>query len=65
MDVLKDEGVAYAQALARDGCSVTLRGFQRVPHGFMSMRLLYPTIQRQGVAELVQFLRFWDTTALG
>ena len=60
-DVLKDEGVAYARQLAKAGCAVTLRGYQRVPHGFLSMRLMFPTQHDVAVADIAQFLRFRAT----
>jgi len=58
-DVLKDEGLQYAAALARSGCSVTVRGASRVPHGFMSMRALFPKAHAAAMRDVVQFLRFW------
>ena len=55
-DLLKDEGIAYAQALLASGSSAQLCALKRAPHGVLSLRLLYPSLQNQVVQELVNFI---------
>jgi acetyl esterase len=35
LDPLRDEGIAYAEALRSAGCDVDLRSYPRQPHGFL------------------------------
>ncbi len=54
-DVLRDEGVAYAERLAADGVPVQLRRFDDMVHGFLLCTAWLDTA-RGGVAELVAAL---------
>lgn len=41
-DPLRDEGEAYARKLVEEGCEVTLKRFESVPHPFMHMDAALP-----------------------
>jgi acetyl esterase len=55
-DVLRDEGVAYAERLAASGVSVQLRRFDDMVHGFL-LCTAWLDAARDGVAELAAALR--------
>lgn len=45
MDPLRDEGIAYAQALEAAGVPTTLKPLKGVPHGFMMITSLRQTAE--------------------
>jgi len=55
-DVLRDEGVAYAERLAASGVNVQLRRFDDMVHGFL-LCTAWLDAAREGVAELAVALR--------
>jgi acetyl esterase len=55
-DVLRDEGVAYAERLAASGVAVQLRRFDDMVHGFL-LCTAWLDAARAGVAELAAALR--------
>ncbi len=55
-DVLRDEGVAYAERLAASGVAVQLRRFDDMVHGFL-LCTAWLDAAREGVAELAAALR--------
>jgi acetyl esterase/lipase len=44
MDPLRDEGLAYAEALEAAGCKVKVVTFKGLPHGFY----MFPTLKATG-----------------
>lgn len=62
-DVLRDEGVAYAQALARAGVDVTAEIVPGMRHGFAARLGKLPEA-REAVARVCAWLRDrWDAAA--
>ena len=55
-DVLRDEGIAYAERLAASGVAVQLRRFDDMVHGFL-LCTAWLDAAREGVAELAAALR--------
>jgi acetyl esterase len=53
---LRDEGNAYAEALARADVPVEHRQYADLPHGFLSMAAVLD-IAREALDDLVEFLR--------
>ena len=53
LDVLRDEGMAYARRLTAAGVAVIHHNFEQEPHGFLSLGALSPTAEcaRQQVLE--------------
>ena len=63
-DVLRDEGVAYAERLATSGVAVQLRRFDDMVHGFL-LCTAWLDAAREGVADLAAALRSGLDPAVG
>ena len=63
-DVLRDEGVAYAERLAASGVAVQLRRFDDMVHGFL-LCTAWLDAAREGVADLAAALRSGLDPAVG
>jgi acetyl esterase len=55
-DILRDDGEAYAFALAQAGVSVQVRRYLGVPHGFLSMPLDL-SVTASGIRDVCRVLR--------
>ena len=55
-DLLKDEGIALARRMCAEGTHVDLHGVPRVPHGFLSIRLLYPQEQNVTINRIAKWI---------
>jgi len=62
LDILSDEGEAYAQRLADNGITTAYDKAPGMPHGFINLVSIHPGARRQTIAMIKAMREFYDQT---
>lgn len=62
LDILSDEGEAYAQRLADQGITLAFDKALGMPHGFINLVSIHPGARRQTIAMIKAMRQFYDQT---
>jgi len=65
LDILSDEGEAYAQRLADNGITMAYDKAPGMPHGFINLVSIHPGARRQTIAMIKAMREFYNKTLGG